>query len=176
LLQINLNTEEEFIAAFGQVAFLAHVIEDLLRLHVFEAGRFEVAGIVNRTVEQVQQLKFPCVIDDFRYLHPEQAALADALDSLQKVRNTMFHAFCPDVGGDLVTSEGQDQIHALLLKIALLQRRHLKSLQKLHEELLHTIYHGRTDDLLTNLFTDDWNVKTVAKSDLLKFVEKLEQK
>jgi hypothetical protein len=169
------TTDEEIIAVFGQVALLAHIIEDLLRLHVFEARRYGVGNVSKRSVKQVQDLELGKVIREFKRIHPQLAAQAEAYDLLRKVRNKVFHAFCPDVGKDLLTFEGRDQIHALLLEIADLQSRHLKPLKKLHEDLLRNIV--SQGHMLRSIrqveTTNDWNAKNITNSELLELVKQL---
>ncbi len=165
------SDSREIMCIIGEVALRSHLIEDLLRLHLFEAGRFGFRGKSERSVKEVQSLRLEDVIAEFRIMYPEHSSLADAFDLHRKLRNKMFHAFCPDLGGDLKSIEGRDQIHALLFEIAELQRRHLAPLKMLHEDLLRTILKNSFVAMLEK--TNDWNVKTVAKSDLFKLVEKL---
>src|SRR5579863_9533882 len=101
---MNYCDDSKIMATLGEVALRAHLIEDLLRLHLFEAGRFNMGGVERRTVRQITELGLQEVIGEFSRMHGGQQA---ALDLLRQIRNKLFHAFCTEVGDDLLTDGGR---------------------------------------------------------------------
>src|SRR6266566_5637904 len=141
-------------AILGQVTLGSHVIEDLLRLHLFEAGRFRVRGVRESTVREMQQRTLEDVIAEFGRMYPEHPALREAFDLLRQIRNKVIHALLSDVGHDLLSVEGQDQVHALLSEIAALQMRYLRPLQRLHQDLIRKVCKDSFMDVMQK--TNDW--------------------
>ncbi len=170
-LRMKSDNDTAILTTLGEIALSAHVIEDLLRLHLFDAGRFQAKGVQERTVSEIQDCHLKDLVSEFKTIYPEHARLAEGLDLIRQIRNKVFHAFCSDCGRDLLSTEGRDQIHALLLAILPLQRRHLKLLQRLHEELIREVCKNSFLTVIEK--TNDWNAKTVAQSDLHKLVTRL---
>jgi len=69
--------------------------------------------------------------------------------------------------------EGQDQVHALLSEIAALQMRYLRPLQRLHQDLIRKVCKDSFMDVMQK--TNDWNCKSVARSDLVKLLDRLKR-
>jgi hypothetical protein len=135
------DQEPQFSSAYGEAMFYAHVIEDLLALHVYECGYFHVNDYSGLTRRQIRDLTHEQRIDELAKIYQNQnpeeiAQLISALHLLRKIRNHLTHAFIPQVGSDLTTEEGVDQIVAMLNHIATWERLYLKSLQKAHEAVL----------------------------------------
>jgi hypothetical protein len=134
--------EKAFSSAYGEAMFYAHLIEDLVELHIYECGYFHVNGYCGLSRHQIRDLKHEKRIDELGKIYQNQnrgevTQLVSALHLLRKIRNLVAHAFNPQVGSDLRKEEGVDQIIAMLQSISTWEHLYLKSLQKAHETVLH---------------------------------------
>lgn len=126
----------EITTAYGEAMFYAHLVEDLLRLHVFECGFFHVNGCQPISKKRIKEMDFKDVIDTLGRIYPESDRLVADLHRIRRIRNHLTHAFVAEVGSDLLAEEGRDQVHAMLRRVVTHTRRNLKSLQNTHETLL----------------------------------------
>jgi hypothetical protein len=131
----------EFRAAYGEAMFRAHLIEDLLALHIYECSYFHLNGYSGLSRKQIQKLEHHERIDELLKIYKNQKdgsieRLVKGLDLLGKIRNKLTHAFIPQVGSDLRKQEGVDQIIALLRDICTWERRFWALLKKAHEAVL----------------------------------------
>ena len=134
--------EKAFSSAYGETMFYAHLIEDLVELHIYECGYFHVNGYPGLSRRQIRDLKHEGRIDELGKIYQNQnagevAQLVSALHLLRKIRNLVAHAFIPQVGSDFTKEEGVDQIVAMLRSISTWERLYLKSLWKAHVAVLH---------------------------------------
>ena len=58
-------------------------------------------------------MNFARLIREFRLVYVKQGKFADGLDKIRLIRNKLAHAWVDQIGSDLETDEGYDQIHAL---------------------------------------------------------------
>ncbi len=121
--------------------FYAHLIEDLLALHIYECGYFHANGYSGLSPRQIRELTHEDRINELSKIYQNQKdgsieRLVAALHSLRKIRNKLAHAFIPEVGSDFAKEEGVDQINAMLKNISTWERLYLQSLRKAHEVVL----------------------------------------
>ena len=131
------NQNDQFCTAYGQAVFYAHLIEDLVALHIYECGYFHINGYsgcssfgrfrisnnarpIRRAFEESTRIKKTARLN----------ALFHTLHLLRKIRNKLTHAFIPQVGSDFAKEEGVDQIIAMLENITTWERLYLQSLKK----------------------------------------------
>ena len=137
-----MRTQEfDFRAAYGEAMFYAHLIEDLIALHIYECGYFGVNGYSGLSRRQIRELNSEERIDELSKIYSNQndgsiERLVKALHLLRKIRNKLTHAFIPEIGSDFRKEEGIDQIIAMLTSIASWERVYLKSLQDAHSAVL----------------------------------------
>ena len=135
------DQNEEFSAAYGKALFYAHLIEDLVALHIYECGYFHVNGYSGLSSRQIRDLKHESRINELLKIYQNQKdgsieRLVSALHLVRKIRNKLTHAFIPQVGNDFAKEEGVDQIIAMLKNITTWERLYLQSLRKAHEGVL----------------------------------------
>jgi hypothetical protein len=58
------NQNEEFSAAYGEALFYAHLIEDLVALHIYECGYFHVNGYYGLSSRRIRNLKYESQINE----------------------------------------------------------------------------------------------------------------
>lgn len=178
-----MNTSgEDIIRSYGEAVLYGHLIEDVLRLHVYECGSYHVNGRKPQSWEQITDMSLKKLISVFGSMYPKAKELVDALDEAREIRNGIVHAFVRSFHEDLPSWEGSDQIHALLKKTILHQRRLLLVLQPLHESLLRNLMIHKPNEVLAHedktnelLIHDDENPPgKVSTSDVQKRLEKLD--
>lgn len=137
----------EFQAAYGSAMFLAHIIEDLVALHIYECSYFHINGYAGLSRKQIRDMKHEKLIDELLVIYGDQdqndgfaTQLVTALHHLRIIRNHLVHAFIPQVGADFTKEEGIDQIIAMLKNITKWERRYLNVLQRAHEKVLKEAY------------------------------------
>jgi hypothetical protein len=135
--------EQDFQAAYGEALFYAHLIEDLLAMHLYECSYFHVNQYHGLSRKEIRDMKHEKRIDELLKIYREQdekdssiTRLVTALHHLRKIRNHLSHAFMPQVGSDFHAEEGIDQIVAMLKNICYWERGWLKTLQQAHEGVL----------------------------------------
>lgn len=105
--------DKDLLAEYGEAMLYGHLIEDLLTLILRDAAFFHVNGY---EPPKEKLWKLEDLIDEFGRAFPDAGPLVGDLHRLRKIRNKLTHAFIPQVGSDLVTVEGRDQIHAMLVR------------------------------------------------------------
>ncbi len=135
------DQNEAFPAAYGEAMFYAHLIEDLVALHIYECGYFHVNGYSGLSPRQIRNVTHEDRINELSKVYRNQSdgsveRLVSALHLLRKIRNKVTHAFIPQVGSDLAKEEGVDQIMAMLKSISTWERLYLEALRKAHEAVL----------------------------------------
>ncbi len=127
--------------------FYAHLIEDLLALHISECSYFHVNGYAGLSRKQIRDMKHEKRIDEMLVIYGDQdkkdgsiTRLVTALHHLRHIRNHPAHAIIPQVGSDFAAEEGVDQIIAMLRHVSYWEHSCLKTMKLTHESLLrHTI-------------------------------------
>jgi len=137
------DQDQEFRAAYGEAMFYAHLIEDLVALHLYECSYFHVNQYAGLSRKKIRDMKHEKRIDELLEIYREQddsdgsiSRLVTALHHLRKIRNHLTHALVPQVGSDFAAEEGIDQIIAMLKNVSYWERGWLKSLQQAHEAVL----------------------------------------
>lgn len=99
------------IASYGEAMLYSHLVEDLLKLNLREAARFSANGY---QAPALMPWKLGDLICEFGRAFPDATKVVERLQRLQKIRNKLTHALVPQVGSDLLTEEGRDQIQAMI--------------------------------------------------------------
>jgi hypothetical protein len=134
---------ESLTAAYGEAIMYGYLIEDMLKLHLFDCDYYHVNGYRRASKKPVQRLSFQELIAEFRSVYPKQRRFADAFNKIRLIRNKLAHLFIDQLGSDLETEEGRDQIHAMLLRAAGHFRAHLRALKRSHDALFcHAVKHA----------------------------------
>jgi hypothetical protein len=105
--------DKEFLAKYGEAMLYSHLIEDLLLLIMQNAAHFQVNGYCTPQ-KPLGKLRLEELIDEFGRAFPPTGTMVDDLHRIRKILNKLTHAFVPQVGSDLLTEEGRDQINAML--------------------------------------------------------------
>jgi hypothetical protein len=105
--------DKDLLAEYGEAMLYSHLIEDLLKLKLRDAAFFHVNGYT-APASPIPKLRFEDLIDEFGRGFSPPEKIVDDLHRIRKIRNKLTHAFVPQVGSDLLTEEGRDQIHAML--------------------------------------------------------------
>ncbi len=121
--------------------FLGHLVEDFLEIHLTECAHFNVNGYQGGTPRDIRDWNFQRRIDELAKIYQHQTdgsirRLVSGLHLLRLIRNNLAHAFTPQVGKDLLTEEGRDQLIAMLKHIAKWTLVHLHALRKVHFAIL----------------------------------------
>ena len=98
--------------AYGQAILYGYLIEDVLQLHLFECSHYHVNGYQGNSKTRIRDMNFARLIREFRLVYVKQGKFADGLDKIRLIRNKLAHAWVDQIGSDLETDEGYDQIHA----------------------------------------------------------------
>jgi hypothetical protein len=172
-----MNQGTAFSSAYGETMFYAHLIEDLVALHLYECSYFHVNGYLGLTRCQICDLKYEQRIDELAkiYQHPNAGRITQLVSSLhllRKIRNKVTHAFIPQVGSDFSKEEGVDQIIAMLRNITNWERRCLESLRKTHVAVLRGAIQHSLDRVLERE-DPPFNAR-VARSKIQEYLDELE--
>lgn len=135
--------ERNFQAAFGEAMFYAHLIEDLVALHIHECSYYHVNGYAGLSQKNIRKMTHQQRLDELLKIYGEQDAkdgaitrLVTALHHLREIRNDLTHAFISQAGSDFTSEEGIDQILAMLGRVSYWERGWLRTLQIAHEAVL----------------------------------------
>jgi hypothetical protein len=139
-----LDQDTQFKAAYGEAMFYAHLIEDLVALHIYECGYFQVNGYRGLSRGRIQDMSHEDRINELpKIYHDQQDGSMEyhvpVLHLLRKIRNKLTHAFIPQLGSDVSTEEGVDQILAMLKNITTWERLSLEALQETHKAVLRAV-------------------------------------
>ncbi len=156
--------------------FYAHLIEDLVALHIYECGTFRVNGYSGLSANQIRKLKHSDRIDELSKIYANQKdgsieRLVSAFHLLGKIRNKLTHAFIPQVGSDFAKEEGVDQIIAMLKNISTWELLYLQSLRKAHEAVLRGAVKHSLDEVLER--EDPPFDARVARSKIQQYLDEL---
>ena len=138
--------QDEFLRSFGEAMFYAHLIEDLLALHLFECCRFKANDVEGLSRRKIKKMDAEERIESLLLVYKAQnekdgsiLRLTSALHGLRKIRNHLTHGFITQVGSDLAAEEGIDQILAMLEQVVRWEKVWLGTLQSAHETLLASV-------------------------------------
>lgn len=137
------DQDKELLQAYGEAMLYAHLIEDLVALHLYECSYFHVNQYSGLSRKKIREMKHDKRINELLKIYEGQnerdgsiTRLVEALHLLRKIRNHMTHAFIPQVGSDFAVEQGVDQIIAMLKNVAFWELAWLKILQKAHFAVL----------------------------------------
>ena len=162
--------DREIVAAYGEAMLYSHLVEDMLKLVLREASRFHANGY-QAPVPLPGSLDV--IIKEFGRAFPDSKKLVERLDMLRKIRNKLTHALVPQVGSDLVTEEGRDQIQAMIeryVRHAAVTRR---ALATIYESMLKQVV-ARDFTLLFKGDAEKLDAR-VVESDIQKLLDELEK-
>jgi hypothetical protein len=153
------DQEHTFQAAYGEAMFYAHLIEDLLELHLYECSYFHVNQYPGLSRKKIRKMNHANRIDELSKIYGEQneeegsiPRLVAALHHLRIIRNHLTHAFIPEIGSDFTAEEGVDQIIAMIKNVVYWERGWLATLQDAHEAVLKA---GLTHDICSVMMRED---------------------
>ncbi len=157
----------------------AHLIEDLVALHIYECSWFHVNGYAGLSRKKILELKHEKRIDELLSIYHKQQdgaveRLVSALHLIRKIRNELTHALVPQVGSDIERGESLDQVIAMLKNVVFWERVYLKPLRKMHETVLKR---GITEALERALERDDPPFDArVARSKIQQYLDQLQSR
>jgi len=136
------------IASYGETMLYSQLVEDFIQLNLREAARFA-------TNEYAPPGKLPQglkqKIREYGKAFPSEPKFVAYLQKLRETRNKLTHALVPQVGSDLSTDEGRDQIQAMLeLYLSYVKIAHKKLGEQYHELVNQTV-----KDDFTKIFQGD---------------------
>jgi hypothetical protein len=162
--------DREVVAAYGEAMLYSHLVEDMLKLILREATRFRANGY---QAPIPAPWKLGDIINEFGRAFPDSAKLVERLHRLQKIRNKLTHALVPQVGSDLVTEEGRDQIQAMIERYV----RHAAAARR----VLGSIYESMLKQVVVHDFTlmfegeiEEFDAR-VVKSEIQKLLDEVEE-
>lgn len=163
--------DRELIATYGEAMLYSHLIEDMLKLVLREATRFCANGY---QAPASAPWKLGDLIKEFARAFPDATEVVERLQRLQKIRNKLTHALVPQVGTDLLTEEGRDQIQAMMERYV----RHAAVMRR----FLGAHYESMLKQIVAQDFTrmlegeiEELDAR-VAKSDIQRLLDELEEK
>lgn len=160
------------MSAYGEAMLYSHLIEDLLKLILRDASFFQV-NAYKPPAKIPRHWKLDEIIKEFGKAFPESGRLVESLDLLRLIRNKITHALVLQVGSDLPTEEGRDQIHAMLDRYVMHARAHHELLGKVFEAIVTTVI----KDCPSRIFErEDESLKDrfVSNSDIQRLLDELD--
>ncbi|HEX4140991.1 MAG TPA: hypothetical protein VHY09_11630 [Candidatus Methylacidiphilales bacterium] len=133
------DQNHEFLRLYGEALFQSYLIEDLLVLHVRDASRFRVNQYEGISSKKNERPQFGDLIKEISKIYANDvnaAKFVAMLTIIKEIRNKLVHHFVTEVGEDLKTEEGRDQINAMLLEVAMAGRVCHSCLRKMQEALV----------------------------------------
>lgn len=170
------DEKDAFTLSFGRTVLLGHMLESMLRLHLFECGQYGVANATRRSWKKIKSVTLENAIKELRILQPNAIRFCDALDDLRRIRNDLIHDFFRTLHSDLDSLEGRDQIHAMINRVISQQVRFLSVLQEFHGKFLKAVVELDPTRVLVDGYEDDHSlpIGTTAQSEIQKRLEVIE--
>lgn len=156
--------------------FYAHLLEDLVAMHVYECGFYKINGYAGLSRRAIRDLSHSERIDELAKIYRNQdptetQTLISVLHLLRKIRNAMTHAFLPQVGSDFRKEEGVEQVIAMLKSIVTWERLYLDSLSQAHRAVLN---YAVTDGFVKTMEREEPLLDArVARSEIQKHLDDL---
>lgn len=148
-----------------------HLIEDILELILKDAAHFELNGY-RMSRSKIGAMKLEDRIQEFGRAFPDASAELEPLDLLRRIRNKLAHALISQVGSDLKTQEGRDQIHAMLNRFVAYAARQRDLLGKRYQALMEKVM---STDIRRVVSRPDTHIDArVANSEIERLLDKLE--
>ena len=167
------------LAAYGEAVFYAHLIEDILKLYIFDCAFLKRNCMAHVPIEKVRRSQFEDLIDMLRLSEaesPEIDSFVERLHMLRKARNILVHGFVMQIHKELQSEEGRDQITAML-------RRFVTHAQGMHRRLSKNAPAVQRESIKQDFmvafdhpgYPDKKTDGTVAKSDLQKLISDMDR-
>lgn len=158
------------IASYGEAMLYSHLVEDMLKLNLREAARFRANGY---QAPAPMPWKLGDLISEFGCAFPDASKAVERLQRLQKIRNKLTHALVPQIGSDLLTEEGRDQIQAMIERYV----RHAASMRQFlganYESMLKRVV-AHDFRLMFEGEAEEFDAR-VVKSDIQRLLDELEK-
>lgn len=167
------DAERELLCSLGEALMYGHIIEDLIRLHLCELAFFGRLGISSMTEDDVKKCRLEEMIDLLPPTISPNPSFLQGLHTIRKLRNQVVHGLIEQIGEDLRTLEGCDQICALLMEISQSERKYLGRLKAAHEKLLRSVFVEQTQRAMERQSPP--NDRSVAASQMVKTLRKLKR-
>ena len=148
----------------------SHLIEDMLKLVLREASRFHVNGY-QAPVSPPWSLED--IVKEFGRAFPDGKKLVERMHMLRKIRNKLTHALVPQVGSDLVTEEGRDQIQAMIERYVRHAAVTRKALGSIYESMLKQVI-AQDYTLIFKGEVEEFDAR-VVKSDIQMLLDELDK-
>lgn len=135
---MKISNDQELLADYGEVMLGAHLMEDVVKIHVKECAFNKVNGY-DKDPERIKDLNAKVLIDELSSIYKNQrniSMMIQNLHRLRRIRNLLIHAFVREIGGDLAKELGKEQIRAMIKKITKFQQAYLACLQRHHQEMV----------------------------------------
>jgi hypothetical protein len=158
---------------YGQAVLFSYLIEDLLQIHLCECSHHHVNGYQVHSKNNIREKGFARLIREYRLVYPKHTKFADGLDKIRLIRNKLAHAWIDQVGSDLETDEGYDQIHALVVCAVRHTVQYLDSLKKIHEGLFTEAVRQNLEGVLS--YGDEIFEAHVSTSDIQRLLDELDE-
>jgi len=149
------------------------LIEDFLRLHLFECSFNHVNGYKTHSKAAIEKMKLVQLIREFRAVYPKQPKFSDGLDKIRLIRNRLTHRLIDQFGSDVESEEGRDQIHALLLRTIFHMKHHFEALQRTHEAVVRIAIKDNWEALLAR--GDELFEARVSTSEIQSLLDDLDE-
>lgn len=162
--------DRELVASYGEAMLYSHLIEDLLKLNLREATRFRANGYQAPTS---LPWKLGEIITEFGRAFPDAIQAVGRLQRLQKIRNKLTHALVPQVGSDLLTEEGRDQIQAMIERYVR-HAAHMRRFLGAHYESMLKQVVAQDFTLMFEGEIEEFDAR-VVKSDIQRLLDELEK-
>lgn len=163
--------DKDLLSEYGEAMLYSHLIEDMLKLILRDAAFFHVNGY---EAPKAEPWKLEDIIDEFGRAFSDAGSLVEDLHRLRKIRNKLTHAFVPQIGSDLLTEEGRDQIHAMLERFV----SHASPRRRILSAIYDALVRQAVSTDLTRVFErkDEAFDARVATSDIQKLLDELDKK
>ncbi len=105
-----MDNRPRIFEAFGRVVFLSHIIEDRLKMHIFDCAFFSVGCMAHFPHEKTRKASFENLIDYYRLAHHDRSdaeKIWRQLHLLRQIRNQLVHGFVLQIHDDLQHEEGR---------------------------------------------------------------------
>lgn len=164
------SQDKGFMSAYGEAMLYSHLIEDLLKLILRDASFFHVNAY---KAPSPLPWRLEEIIAQFGKAFPDSGKLVANLELLRKIRNKLTHALLLQVGSDLSTEEGRDQIHAMLKRYNVHACAHREILGNVFETILARVI----EENPTRIFEHEYESlkdRFVSNSDIQRLLDELE--
>ncbi len=171
-----MDNRSRIFETFGRAVFLSHIIEDRLKMHIFDCAFFSVGCMAHYPLEKTRKASFENLIDYYRLAHhdqPDTEKIWRQLHLLRQIRNQLVHGFVLQIHCDLQHEEGREQIIAMLDRFCAHALRLAQAIGSKHEALI-----AEAPKRLKRVFEHPGHPSkegVVAKSEIQRWIEEIEK-